>query len=258
MKNLAFGIALSLSLAGCSSVINRIDPAEPVLVTPAASEFATLAPPSGGPMVAAIYGFEDKTGQRKPSDRLAHISTAVTQGAEVWVIKALQEVGAGQWFKVVERVGLENLSRERQIIRQTRESVNDPTPVAPMMFAGVLIEGAVVGYDSNTLTGGIGARYLGVGPSTQYREDVVTVTMRAVSVQTGEVLVSVATTKTIVSTSTSIGVFKFIETGTENVEAEIGNSQNEPVNYAVRVAIEQAVVEMIKEGAVKGFWAFKE
>jgi curli production assembly/transport component CsgG len=81
--------------------------------------------------------------------------------------------------------------------------------------------------------------------------------MRAVSVQTGEVLVSVAVSKTIVSTSTNMGVFKFIEAGTENVELEIGNSQNEPVNYAVRVAIEQAVVEMIKEGAVKGYWSFK-
>jgi curli production assembly/transport component CsgG len=257
MKNIGLTLVLGLSLIGCSTVVNRIEPESPELISTNLAEFKTLPPPSNGPLVAAVYGFEDKTGQRKPSDRLAHISTAVTQGAEVWVIKALQEVGGGSWFKVVERVGLENLSRERQIIRQTRESVNDATPVAPMMFAGVLIEGAVVGYDSNTLTGGAGARYLGVGPSTQYREDVVTVTMRAVSVQTGEVLVSVAVTKTIVSTSTSVGVFKFIEAGTENVELEIGNSQNEPVNYAVRVAIEQAVVEMIKEGAVKGYWSFK-
>lgn len=257
MKKILLTSILAFSLAGCSTVINRLESKEPEIVTPAANEFSTLPPPKNGPLVVAVYGFEDKTGQRKPSDRLANISTAVTQGAEVWVIKALQEVGAGKWFKVVERVGLENLSRERQIIRQTRESVNDPTPVAPMMFAGVLIEGAVVGYDSNTLTGGAGARYLGVGPSTQYREDVVTITMRAISVQTGEVLVSVATTKTIVSTSTSLGVFKFIEAGTENVEAEIGNSQNEPVNYAVRVSIEQAVVELIKEGSKKGYWAFK-
>jgi len=257
MKKILLTSILALVLAGCSTIINRLEPDEPKIITPAANEFSTLPPPKNGPLVAAVYKFEDKTGQRKPSDRLANISTAVTQGAEVWVIKALQEVGGGKWFKVVERVGLENLSRERQIIRQTRESVSDPTPVAPMMFAGVLVEGAVVGYDSNTLTGGAGARYLGVGPSTQYREDVVTITMRAVSVQTGEVLVSVATTKTIVSTSTSLGVFKFIEAGTENVEAEIGNSQNEPVNYAVRVSIEQAVVELIKEGAKKGYWAFK-
>lgn len=257
MKKAVISLLLTFSLASCSTIINRIEPTEPEIVKPAATEFDSLPPPKNGQMVAAVYGFEDKTGQRKPSDRLANISTAVTQGAEVWVIKALQEVGGGKWFKVVERVGLENLSRERQIIRQTRDSVEDPTPVAPMMFAGVLVEGAVIGYDSNTLTGGVGARYLGVGPSTQYREDVVTVTMRAVSVQTGEVLVSVAVSKTIVSTSTNMGVFKFIEAGTENVELEIGNSQNEPVNYAVRVAIEQAVVEMIKEGAVKGYWSFK-
>ena len=247
-----------LALAGCSTITNDIEVSEPKPVEIVNNEFDTLPAPAGGPMVAAVYSFEDKTGQRKPSDRIAHISTAVTQGSEVWVIKALQEVGNGKWFKVVERVGLENLSKERQIIRQTRDSVNDPTPVAPMMFAGVLVEGGIIGYDSNTLSGGAGARYLGIGPSTEYREDVVTVFMRATSVQTGEVLVSVAITKTIVSVSQDIGVFTFLDMGTENLEIEIGNAVNEPVNYAVRVAIEQAVVEMIKEGAVKGYWAFKK
>lgn len=248
----------ALALAGCSTITNDIKPAEPKTVEIINNEFDTLPAPAGGPMVAAVYSFEDQTGQRKPSDRIAHISTAVTQGSEVWVIKALQEVGGGKWFKVVERVGLENLSKERQIIRQTRDSVNDPTPVAPMMFAGVLVEGGIIGYDSNTLSGGAGARYLGIGPSTEYREDVVTVFMRAISVQTGEVLVSVAITKTIISVSQSVGVFTFLDMGTENLEIEIGNAVNEPVNYAVRVAIEQAVVEMIKEGSGKGYWAFKE
>jgi curli production assembly/transport component CsgG len=88
-------------------------------------EFNTLPAPATGPVVAAVYGFTDKTGQRKPSEKMANISFAVTQGAEVWVIKALQEVGQGQWFKVVERVGLDNLTKERQIIRQARESVGD-------------------------------------------------------------------------------------------------------------------------------------
>lgn len=257
MKSIIIASILSLSLMGCSTVINRLEGEPPKIVGIENSEFHQLPAPKNGPIVAAVYGFEDKTGQRKPSDRLANISTAVTQGSEVWVIKALQEVGGGKWFKVVERVGLENLSRERQIIRQTRESVNDPTPVAPMMFAGVLIEGGIIGYDSNTLTGGAGARYLGIGPATQYREDVVTVFMRATSVQTGEILVSVSTSKTIISTATSIGTFRFIEMGTELVETEIGNSQNESVNYAVKSAIEQAVVEMIKEGAKKDYWSFK-
>lgn len=256
MKSILLSTVLAVTLAGCASVVNDVKSAPPEVIAQS-NEFATIAPPANGPMVAAVYSFEDKTGQRKPSDRLAHISTAVTQGGEAYVIKALQEVGGGTWFKVVERVGLENLARERQIIRQTRESVGDLSPIAPMMFAGIIIEGSIVGYDSNVLTGGSGARYLGIGPSTQYREDVVTVTMRTVSVQTGEVLASVAVTKTIVSTSTDFNVFKFIEAGTEAVEIEIGHSQNEPVSYAVRTAVEAAVVEMIKEGAEKGFWAFK-
>jgi curli production assembly/transport component CsgG len=209
-------------------------------------------------MVVAVYSFEDKTGQRLPSEKLANISTAVTQGAEQYVIKALRDAGNGTWFRVVERVGLENLARERQIIRQTREEVGDETPLSPMLFAGVIVEGAIVGYDSNTLTGGAGARYLGIGPSTRYTEDVITVSMRAVSVKSGEVLTSTAVTKTVLSTSTNLGVFKFIEAGTENVELEIGNSQNEPVNHAVRLAIQAAVVEMIKEGAENGYWAFKQ
>ena len=250
-------VVLSIALAGCSSTVNRIEsePAQPVITD---AEFLNALPPLAGPMVAAVYEFEDKTGQRKPSDRLANISTAVTQGAEQYVIAALRQVGNGSWFKVVERVGLENLSRERQIIRQTRESVGDETQLAPLMFAGLIIEGAIVGYDSNTLTGGAGARYLGIGPSTQYREDVITVTMRCISVQTGEVLTSTAVTKTVISTSTNLGVFRFIEAGTEAVELEFGNSQNESVNYAVKLAIEAAIVEMIKEGADNGIWTIQQ
>lgn len=250
-------LVLSIALAGCSTTVNRIEP-EPAQIMITDAEFLNALPPRAGPMVAAVYEFQDKTGQRKPSDRLANISTAVTQGAEQYVIAALRQIGDGSWFKVVERVGLENLSRERQIIRQTRESVGDATQLAPLMFAGLIIEGAIVGYDSNTLTGGVGARYLGIGPSTQYREDVITVTMRCISVQTGEVLTSTAVTKTVISTSTNMGVFRFIEAGTVAVELEFGNSQNESINYAVKLAIEAAIVEMIKEGADSGIWAVQQ
>ena len=258
MKTTVLSLICVLGLSGCASVVNIPEPEEPrAITTPAAKEFNTLPPPENGPVVAAVYGFTDKTGQRKPSDRLANISFAVTQGAEVWVIKALQEIGGGQWFKVVERVGLDNLTKERQIIRQARESVGDTRQLKPMMFAGIIVEGGIIGYDSNTLTGGAGARYLGIGASTQYRQDVVTVTMRAISVQTGEVLSSVSTTKTIISTGTSFTVFKFFDIGTQSLETEVGNSINEPVNYAVRAAIEQAVVELVKDGDRKGLWKFK-
>jgi curli production assembly/transport component CsgG len=258
MKTTILSLAVVLGLSGCASIIHIPEPEQPqAITTPASKEFNTLPPPVNGPVVAAVYGFTDKTGQRKPSEKMANISFAVTQGAEVWVIKALQEIGGGQWFKVVERVGLDNLTKERQIIRQARESVGDTRQLKPMMFAGIIIEGGIIGYDSNTLTGGAGARYLGIGASTQYRQDVVTVTMRAISVQTGEALTSVSTTKTIISTGSSFTVFKFFDTGTRSLETEVGNSVNEPVNYAVRAAIEQAVVELVKDGDRKGLWKFK-
>lgn len=259
MKNTVISLLLVITLSSCASVVNIPEPEQPqAITTPASKEFNTLPPPANGPVVAAVYGFTDKTGQRKPSEKMANISFAVTQGAEVWLIKALQEIGGGQWFKVVERVGLDNLTKERQIIRQARESVGDTRQLKPMMFAGIIVEGGIIGYDSNTLTGGAGARYLGIGASTQYRQDVVTVTMRAISVQTGEVLLSVSTTKTIISTGTSFTVFRFFDMGTRSLETEIGTSVNEPVNYAVRAAIEQAVVELVKDGARRGLWAFKQ
>lgn len=257
MKKLLLTLAAISVLSGCATIAPPLVTDEAQVVKNENKEFNTLPPPAGGPVVAAVYGFTDKTGQRKPSDKLANISFAVTQGAEVYVIKALQEVGQGRWFKVVERVGLDNLTKERQIIRQARESVGDQRQLKPMMFAGVMVEGGIIGYDSNTLTGGAGARWLGIGPSTQYRQDVVTVNMRAVSVQTGEVLVSVTVTKSIISVGNSLTVFKFFDQGTKAFESEIGYSANEPVNYAVRAAIEQSVVEMIKEGDRKGYWAFK-
>ena len=246
------------------------------------SEFESVPAPMRGPIVVAVYKFEDKTGQRKPSDKLSNISYAVTQGADAWVVNALQDVGKGQWFKVVERVGLDNLTKERQIIRQARQQFAqdacekekeklakekgiDPNTIKcedkklpPLMQAGMIIEGGITGYDSNTKTGGSGARYLGIGPSTQYRQDVVTVSMRVVAVDTGEVLITVSTTKTILSTGNNFTFFKFFDLGTQAAEIEAGHTINEPVGYAVRAAIDQAVVEVIKEGEAKGYWKFSK
>tara|TARA_R110000782_G_scaffold177363_1_gene268297 strand:- start:1820 stop:2701 length:882 start_codon:yes stop_codon:yes gene_type:complete len=258
MKLIVMAMLATFVLSGCASVVNIPEPEMPVLVRNTNTEFNNLPAPATGKLVAAVYGFTDKTGQRKPSDKMANISTAVTQGSEVWLIKALQEVGGGEWFQVVERVGLDNLTKERQIIRQARQSVGDERELKPMLFAGVIIEGGIIGYDSNVLTGGAGVRYLGIGPSTQYRQDIVTVTMRMTSTQTGEVLLSVSVTKTIISSGSSMTVFKFFDMGTSSFEAEAGHTINEPVNYAVRVAIEQSVVELIKEGEKKKLWKYKE
>lgn len=211
---------------------------------------------SGNPVTVAVYNFQDKTGQRKPADNIANISTAVTQGAEIYLIKALMDLSKGNFFDVVERGGMENLVKERQIIRQAREKFDPEKGLAPLKFAGVIIEGGIVGYDSNKYTGGAGVRLLGIGPMAEWRVDIVTVGLRVVSVLNGQVLLTVSAEKTILSTNTAINVFKFYDLGTKVLEIEAGTSTNEPVNYAVRQAIEFAVVEMVKEGKRKGYWNF--
>lgn len=219
-----------------------------------------VKPPVGGPIAVAVYGFGDKTGQRKSMPNIASLSSAVTQGAESYLIKALQEVGDARWFTVVERVGLENLIKERQMIRQMREQYQgkEAKLLPPMMFAGVIVEGGIVGYDSNTLTGGSGVRLFGIGASTQYQSDTVTVSLRTVSVASGEVLTSVTVTKTVLSYMDKFGVLKFVDSGTQSVEAETGVSINESINKATALAIQAAVVTTIQEGARKGHWSFKE
>ena len=211
------------------------------------------------PMITiAVYQFTDQTGQRKPNPNFSQLSTAVTQGPDVWVIMALKAVSDGDWFKVVERKGLGNLIKERQLIRSTRELYDGETQanntLKPLVFAGLIIEGGIVGYDSNVASGGVGARYFGIGLSEQYRTDQVTVSLRVVAVQTGEILLSVSASKTIASYSKGGDVFRFLDLGTKALEFESGNATNEPVNYAIRTTIEHAVLQMVYEGVNKGLW----
>lgn len=222
-------------------------------------ESENIKPPAGGPITVAVYGFKDLTGQRKSVPLIASLSSAVTQGADAYLIKALQDVGEARWFTVVERVGLENLIKERQMIRQMRELYQgrDAKPLPPMLFAGIIMEGGIVGYDSNTLTGGSGMRIFGIGAQTQYQSDTVTVNLRTVSVSTGEVLTSVTITKTVLSYMDKLGVLKFVSAGEQAIEAETGASINESINKATSMAIQAAVVATINEGARKGHWSFK-
>lgn len=217
-----------------------------------------LAPPRGGAITVAVYNFQDKTGQRKDIPGVASFSSAVTQGAEAYLMQALTEVGNRRWFRVIERVGIESLIKERQLIRQMRELYQGAAaqPVPPLLFAGLLMEGGIIGYDSNTQTGGIGARFLGIGASTQYRQDTVTINLRAVSTSSGEVLVNVTITKSIMSYMDNAGVLRFVDAGTKALEAEVGASINESRNQAIQLAIDAAVIELIREGERKGHWDF--
>ena len=220
-------------------------------------------PELGQPKITiAVYSFPDKTGQRKPNTKFSQLSTAVTQGPEVWVINGLRAVGGHEpWFIVLERDGLDNLIKERQLIRSTRELYDGESDIKnqlkPLKFAGLIVEGGIVGYDSNITSGGIGARYFGIGASEQYRTDQVTVSLRLVSVQTGEILLTVSATKTIASYSSGGDVFRFLDMSTKALEIETGVATNEPVNYAIRSTIEHAVFNMIHEGILSDLWKFK-
>ena len=255
-------ICMGLILASCASTKSTVTykgDMPYVEGTPTKDLLMAIPELDGQPRITiAVYRFTDLTGQRKPSTKFSQLSTAVTQGSDTFVISALKSVSNGTWFQVVERSGLDNLVKERQLIRSTRELYDGETDTGnvlkPLVFAGLLIEGGIVGYDSNVNSGGVGARYFGIGVNEQYRTDQVTVSLRLVAVQTGEILLSVSATKTIASYSQGGDVFRFLDLGTKALEFESGNATNEPVNYAIRSTIEHAVLQMVYEGVNKGLW----
>jgi hypothetical protein len=101
-------------------------------------------------------------------------------------------------------------------------------------------------------------RIFGIGKQTQWSTDTVTVSLRAVSVNTGKVISSVTVQKTILSTADSATALKFFDNATQAFEAEAGLTINEPGTYAVKATVEMAVVELIKEGQRKGVWDYKQ
>ena len=157
---------------------------------------------------------------------------------------------------------MDNLTKERQLIRSAREQTaseeEKKKALRPLLFAGILIEGAVISYEANLESGGVGARYLGIGNSVQYREDNITVSLRMVSVATGEVLLEVLSQKTIFSYGKSEDVFRFIEANTELVEIELGNARNESSTIALMKAIEGAVLELVQIGYNRKYWVLQK
>lgn len=247
-------------LGGCAAHNPKMwETAKLPKATPATNKLNAL-PPTEQKVAIAVYGFTDQTGQFKPSDTGQTLSRAVTQGATSILVKSLHEAGNRTWFTVIEREKLDNVLRERAVIREMRasylgEKQINPQALPPLLFAGVLLEGGIIGFDSNTKTGGSGARLLGIGGRTQYREDTVTIYLRAVSVKTGEVLMSVSTRKSIASVGIGADAFRFVAFR-ELLELEAGITYNEPDELALRQAIEAAVYALVMEGAMQDLWCF--
>ena len=266
---IGIGIVSLLLISGCASLVspggvsdrNCVGILEcvedPTIIELPTHEKLLSLPPAVEKPVIAVYKFLDKTGQRKQKGDAAMFSTAVSQGSETMLIDALKTAGNGTWFRVVERVGVDHLTRERTIVRSTREAYGEEKKLAPLLFAGIILEGGIIGYDTNIETGGRGARYLGIGAQQAYRRDIVVVHLRAVSVLTGEIILNVQTSKTILSVAQGFDVFRFVELDTQLVEVEDGMTENESVTRSVRSAIEAAVYELILQGDKRGFWTIQ-
>jgi curli production assembly/transport component CsgG len=208
------------------------------------------------PIVVAVYKFRDQTGQYKETNVGASWSTAVTQGATNILIRALEE---SKWFVPIERENISNLLNERKIIRSSREQYEGTNNVLlpPLLFAGVLLEGGIISYETNIFTGGAGVRYFGGDASAQYREDRVSIYLRAVSTSNGKVLKTVYTTKSILSQEVTAGFFRYVKFR-RLLEAETGYTYNEPTEMAITEAVEKAVHSLILEGVMGNLWELKE
>ncbi|MCS7278651.1 MAG: curlin [Thermodesulfobacteriaceae bacterium] len=257
-------LALALALGGCAGPVyspfyeKAMSGTE--YITSVHKDLISLPPPEKQVPVA-VYKFRDQTGQYKPPTTSTNFSTAVTQGATAILIKALEDSG---WFIPVERENLANLLQERKIILQmgqqyADEKLKEATSkiLQPLIYAGVILEGGVIGYDTNIVSGGFGAKYFGAGGAAQYRVDRVTVYLRAVSVKNGAILKTVQATKVILSQQLSAGFFRFVRLN-RLLEIEAGIASNEPVEMAVQEAIEKAVHDLIIEGVKIGMWKPKE
>ncbi len=253
-----FSGILFLVLTGCGSYFNQpTDTQEARLgeTTPATQRLKDLALPKE-PVVVGVYKFRDQTGQYKQSESGGSFSTAVTQGGTTILVKALED---SKWFMPIERENLANLLNERNIIAQTRKEYrktsnpNEPQ-LPPLLFAGIILEGGIMSYDTNIITGGLGARYFGIGSSTQYRQDRITVYLRAVSTTNGKILKTVYISKTILSQAVDASVFRYVKFK-RLLEAETGFTKNEPVQLAVTEAIEKSVEALIIEGIEAKLWS---
>ncbi|WP_318368604.1 curli production assembly/transport protein CsgG [Enterobacter sp.] len=252
MRRLLILLAVCL-LSGCLTAPPK-QAAKPTLM-PRAQSFRDLMhlPMPAGKVFVSVYNIQDETGQFKAYPA-SNFSTAVPQSATAMLVTALKD---SRWFVPLERQGLQNLLNERKIIRAAQENgtvaVNNRFPLQSLTAANVMIEGSIIGYESNVKSGGVGARYFGIGGDTQYQLDQVAVNLRVVNVSTGEILSSVNTSKTILSYEVQAGVFRFIDYQ-RLLEGEIGYTANEPVMLCLMSAIETGVIFLINDGIDRGLW----
>lgn len=250
-RYLAF--ALLTLLAACTtkpkteaSTIQQISKVE----DPYLAKLANIPTPVK-PINVAVYSFTDQSGQRRASDVYADLSNAVSQGGNDILIAILLRTGQGNWFNVVERDELKAVVQEREIGKQVTGR-NSPK----LASADYILTGGIIGYDSNYVTGGAGARYFGIGGDVEYRSDLITVALRLVEVKTGRVLSAVEAHDTVMSYGAQGQATHYF--GSRLFEAEAGFTQNDVTTLSARRAIAKALLELIQTTVDDGDWRMND
>jgi curli production assembly/transport component CsgG len=251
-KALLFVVVLmSAALSACTE-LNSVPIASPILEN--ASILADEVPlgiPVTPAIIVGVYQFTDQTGQRAVLDRqTSEMSSAIPQGLSSMLVQELMSSGDGKWFRVVERETIPTILNERKVVVAALPDVEEP--LQPLLLPGILITGGAISYDRKVSQKFLGLGFASVNGQKRIYSDRVSVALRAVSVQTGEVLESVYVSKEVLSQMNSINVLNVVNTSTLAVEA--GIVSNEPVSVAVRTAISAAVRELFIRGLARGWW----
>jgi curli biogenesis system outer membrane secretion channel CsgG len=127
-----------------------------------------------------------------------------------------------------------------------------PRRLSTLRVAEVLLIGQVVAYDRQTRQISGGLALAGIGGTGTVVTDLVTFSLRAVAVQTGEILGQSSVTKSI--TSQTIGGHVTKVWPTTILDLEIGDGVNEPVGLALREAIRRSLTVLVSRGVHDGWW----
>ena len=255
------GLIAAAFLAGCVSA--PVHPPE-VLARPE----ITLPPAPARALTVGVYSCIDPSGQRRPTRLPQELSTAVPMDCTPYLIDAVRSVPRGYVF-LVERQHVDELLRERQLATLALNTPADtaaapaaglealPPPTARRLItlrvAEILLIGQVVAYDRATRQVAGGVAVDGYGGSGEYVTDLVTFSLRAVAVQTGEVLGQSTVSKSVTSLSIGGHISKIYSTST--VEIELGGAGNEPVGLALGAAVRSALIALINQGIRDGWWS---
>lgn len=262
-SGLVFGL---LAVSGCATRPSLVKP--PAVV---ARQEIPLPPPPPRALTVGVYSCIDTSGQRRPTQLPQELSTAVPMDCTPYLIDAVRALRPGYVY-LVERQHVDELLRERQLATLALNSMPEaaagaegggqepgaahaapPRKLYTLRVAEILLVGQVVAYDRSTREIKGGAAVGAVGASGAYVTDLVTFSLRAVAVQTGEVLGQTTVTKSINSLAVGGHITKIYSTSV--LDLELGGSANEPVGLALSSAVRSALTQLIDQGIHDGWWS---